>query len=314
MPLSNSSRFPTVWTDDQLLTHAARSLNAFVDRRLAESDTTYLEHVAARRKSVQALFKILRGVDPSKPDQKTIERILLDPQLQAALRYCAAPPVSKDDLDVIATRSLQRLSKKLLRNNPALAAETLGLICRMADASRFPWIKGRRKPLRHEIKNAMRSTALLHAAQTMQTYRRQYGREVEAQLRTRLEAEDFSLAPPPASARVDAPSGYPRSRTFYGECTVYGRKTDLLIGLADGRVAAVEAKDSASVLNSVKRVLNDTAAKARHWGVETGRQLIPVVLLSGVFGVRNLKTAQDSGLYLVWAHDLDEFVVWLTAQ
>jgi hypothetical protein len=314
MPLPNSPRFPTIWTEEELLAHAERSLNAFVDRRLAESDTKYLEHVSKRQESVQALFKILRNVDPSNPDQATVEGILLDADLQAAFRYCAGPPVSKDDLDVIATRSRSRLSKTLFQTNPALAGETLRLVCRMADVSRFPWAKERRKARPHELKHAIRSTAVLHATQTMQTYRRQYGREVEAQLRRRLVAEGFRPAPAPARARVNAPSDYPKDHSFYGECTVYGRKTDLFIGLADGRVVAVEAKDSASILNSVKRVLNDTAAKARHWGVETGKQLIPVVLLSGVFGIKNLKAAQESGLYLVWVHDLDEFVAWLLAQ
>lgn len=96
--------------------------------------------------------------------------------------------------------------------------------------------------------------------------------------------------------------------------TVHGRRTDLLIGLPDGRSVAVEAKDSSSVVNSVKRVLNDTAAKARHWRSRFGEVLIPVALLSGVFGTRDLQSAQDDGLFLVFAHDLDSFVDWLAAQ
>jgi hypothetical protein len=87
-----------------------------------------------------------------------------------------------------------------------------------------------------------------------------------------------------------------------------------LIGIADGRIVAVEAKDSSSVVNSVKRVLNDTAAKARHWQVMAGKEIVPVALLSGVFGAAHLAAAQSSGLYLVWAHDLDSFADWLTAQ
>src|SRR3546814_20659377 len=67
------------------------------------------------------------------------------------------------------------------------------------------------------------------------------------------------------SGRIVAPNQHPAPRTFYPECSLRARKTDLLIGLSDGRAVAVEAKDSASVLNSVKRVLNDTAAKARYW-------------------------------------------------
>src|SRR3546814_18170430 len=71
------------------------------------------------------------------------------------------------------------------------------------------------------------------------------------------------------------------------------RKTDLLIGLSDGRAVAVEAKDSDSVLNSVKRVLNDTAAKARYWDSQCGKTVVTVALRSGAFGVDNLKSRSE---------------------
>src|SRR3546814_5334878 len=128
---------------------------------------------------------------------------------------------------------------------------------------------------------------------------------------------------PPRSTRTDTLFPYttlfrsnqhPAPRTFYPECSLRARKTDLLIGLSDGRAVAVEAKDSASVLNSVKRVLNDTAAKARYWDSQCGKTVVPVALLSGVFGVDNLKSAQTDGLYLVWTHDIDGFVSWLEAS
>lgn len=314
MPLSNSSRLPPIWTEEQLSAHAEQSLNGFVDRRLAESDSVYLEQLAQRRRSVEALFELLSPINPKDPDPKIIERILSDENLEAAFRYLAGPPISKDDLGVVVTRSAASLSRKMLRASPVLAQDTLKLICRIADASRFPWVTEGRKARPHEIKHAIRSTAVLHAAQATQTYRRRYGRQVESQMRSRLEAEGFQHVRSPSRAKVNAPKDYPSKRTFYGECTVYRRKTDLLIGLSDGRVVAVEAKDSSSALNSVKRVLNDTAAKARHWGTEAGKQLIPVALLSGVFAVKDLKAAQGDGLYLVWAHELDSFIAWLAAQ
>lgn len=77
---------------------------------------------------------------------------------------------------------------------------------------------------------------------------------------------------------------------------------------------ALEAKDSSSALNSTKRLLNDTAAKAKHYGVEAGKNIISVALLSGVFEPADLRTAQTSGLYLVWAHDIDSFIDWVKSQ
>jgi hypothetical protein len=226
----------------------------------------------------------------------------------------AGPPISEEDLGVVVTRSTKRLTKKAIKDDPALAQAVLKLICRIADSSRVPWVREQRRPQVHEIKQAIRATAALHAAQTMQTERRRYGREVEAQLRNRLEIEGFKKLTAPMGGKINAPKDYPKEKTFYGECTVYGRKTDLLIGLPDGRIVAVEAKDSSSALNSVKRVLNDTAAKARGWRAKAGEQIIPVALLSGVFAAKTLESAQKDGLYLVWAHDLDSFVAWLAAQ
>src|SRR3546814_9023358 len=99
----------------------------------------------------------------------------------------------------------------------------------------------------------------------MATVRRGYGRNVEVALSDALIARGFERVAAPNGGRIVAPNQHPAPRTFYPECSLRARKTDLLIGLSDGRAVAVEAKDSASVLNSVKRVLNDTAAKARYW-------------------------------------------------
>jgi hypothetical protein len=168
-------------------------------------------------------------------------------------------------------------------------------------------------PRLHEIEWAIRSTAVLLAAQAMQTERRTYGREVERgftgasclwRVREGIDTEQ----------RTNRYSLHmPGPMRFYGECSVHGRRADLLIGLSDGRHVAVEAKDSSSVVNSVKRVLNDTAAKASFWKDKFGETLVPVALLSGVFAPDNLRAAQRSGLFLVFAQALDDFVTWLNA-
>ncbi|EAQ33379.1 type II restriction enzyme XamI [Nitrobacter sp. Nb-311A] len=77
---------------------------------------------------------------------------------------------------------------------------------------------------------------------------------------------------------------------------------------------ALEAKDSSSGLNSVKRLNNDTAAKAKHFATEGGKNIVNVALLSGVFKLSSLVSAQNSGLFLVWSHDLDGFIEWVKSQ
>jgi hypothetical protein len=313
MALPNAIPTPRVWTDAELQTQSELALNAFVDRRLNESFTKYQDHIRARRKSLQRLFKILNDVDPAHPDAAVVKKILLDKELQASLRYIAGPPISGDDLAALTTRS-SRIKRSAITKDPNLAVETLKLICRIADPSRFPWIKRGRAPRAFEIKQAIHAIVALHATQTMQTERRAYGREVEGQLRARLIAEGYFHRSAPNAGKIRAPKDYPAAMEFYGECTLYGRKTDLLVGLADGRIVAIESKDSSSVLNSVKRVLNDTAQKAKIWQDAAGKQVVPIALLSGAFAVKHLRSAQADGLYLVWAHDLGGFVAWLLAQ
>jgi hypothetical protein len=60
-------------------------------------------------------------------------------------------------------------------------------------------------------------------------------------------------------------------------------------------------------------VLNDTAAKAEHWHRHAGQVIVPIALLSGVFGVNDLERAQAAGLFLVWVHDLSPLEDWLGA-
>jgi hypothetical protein len=314
MIIPNVSNTPRVWTDQELTDQAQVALGEFVDRRLAEPGGKYLTHIQNRRRAIVRLFKTLTGVDPNSPDTGIVRALLLDDELFDALRYVAGPPVSKDDLGVLVTRDIKGFSKTQLRKSDALPGQVLQLICKLADPYRFPWIADRRPARHHELRTAIRSTMALHAAQTLATERRGYGKLVEKRLETRLIELGFTKARTPNKAKISAPMHYPKYPQFYGECTVHGRKVDLFIALPDGRMIAVEAKDSSSGLNSVKRILNDTAAKARHFTSAAGKNIISVALLSGVFKVESLRQAQQADLYLVWSHDLDGFVEWIKTQ
>ena len=314
MALKNRSRLPRSWDDASLAAEVRRAINEFADRRLAEPGGTYSEHLVAARRAVVTVMQRLKRVDMNDPDASLVCSIARDPKLFTALRYIAGPPISADDLAVLVTRKTQRISPRALARSDDLAEDVLALICRMADLARFPWLATRRRPTRSELRYAIRATAVSIAAQSMQTERRGYGRAIEAQLRNRLLMAGFEKVPAANSGRIDNPTHHPKPRQFYGECNLRGRRTDLLIGLADGRAVAVEAKDSSSAVNSVKRVLNDTAAKARHWQAKCGEDVVSVALLSGVFKVADLASAQASGLYLVFAHDLDAFAGWLETQ
>ena len=95
---------------------------------------------------------------------------------------------------------------------------------------------------------------------------------------------------------------------------VGSRKADVPVRLFDGRLMPVECKVSNSALNSVKRINNDAAVKAKTWKFELGvNQVVPVAMLSGVFKVSNLMQAQGDGLTLFWAHKLDSLGEFINA-
>jgi hypothetical protein len=75
---------------------------------------------------------------------------------------------------------------------------------------------------------------------------------------------------------------------------------------------AIECKVSNSSTNSVKRLNNDAAAKAQAWISQFGTLgVVPVAVLTGVYKLGNLVDAQNSGLTLYWAHDLDQLLAWI---
>ena len=83
------------------------------------------------------------------------------------------------------------------------------------------------------------------------------------------------------------------------------RKADLVVRLYDGRLMPIECKVSNSATNSVKRLNNDAAVKAEAWLKQFGTlQTVPTAVLSGVFKRHNLVQAQEAGLTIYWAHDL----------
>jgi hypothetical protein len=321
---SNTDSNPRVWTDTELKAEAQLALDEFVDRRLREPGGKYIEHLKARRKGVTRLFGTLRNIDAISPDPNIVRTILRDGELFDALRYVAGPPVSEDDLGVLVTRKVTGLRRSDWDRDDDLTAGVLKLICKLADPWRFPWIVGSRIPTAREIRSAIESTTTLHAAQSLQTERRGHGRRVEQRLEERLVELGFTkisgqtakggVTPYPRSGKITQPSHHPVWPNFFGECTVYGRKVDLFIALATGRMIALEAKDSSSALNSTKRLLNDTAAKARHYQEQAGKNVISVALLSGVFKLQDLRKAQTAGLYLVWAHNMDDFIGWIESQ
>jgi len=226
-----------------------------------------------------------------------------------AARYLAGPPVSADDLRVLADA---RLTPASIRADPGSALRAVETILRGLDRERFAWVAEHRQPSAEERRIAVVATAALIASQRVRTGRQTDApQRQEALVKSWLADAGFVEEPPRPIPTVFAA---PNVGRFTGECVVgASRKADIVVRMWDGRIMPIECKVSNSELNSIKRLTNDAAVKARVWIDDLGRNnVVPVAVLSGVFGLRHLVEAQDRGLTLFWAHSLQELISFIS--
>jgi AcrR family transcriptional regulator len=295
---------PPRWSDEELEVDRQVSITRFREERLREPLEQYLETFDTYRGVVEDLLEAT--VDLTKLSPPEID-VLTDPALLEALRYLAGPPISKDDLEVLADGSL---SPKQLKADPAMALRVVETILVALDRRRFPWVAEGREPGEAEREAAALASAALLATQRLSTSRRSESKDVQEQaVADALSGADFEEVPTRTIKTLD---NAPQNGEFCRESLFGTRKADFVVGLWDGRKMPVECKVSNSSTNSVKRLNNDAAVKATRWMEEFGTvQTVPAAVIGGVFKAHNLKAAQLSGLTLFWVHKLDAMLDWI---
>jgi len=235
--------------------------------------------------------------------------ILTDPRLADALRYLAGPPISLDDLKVVA--DVPSLSPTTLRADPALAQRLIETVLLGVDRRRFPWIAESREPTEPERAAAILASAALFASQRVETDRRSEGKaEQENRVEELLLSERFQKV---QTRVVNTLAEAPAPGEFCRESMLVTRKADVLVGLWDRRVLPIECKVSNSFTNSIKRLNNDAAIKAEVWREDLGVvNVVPAAVLSGVYKLKHLVEVQRRGLALFWAHDLEKLADWIS--
>lgn len=294
------------WSREELERDRLIAIERFREERMREPLERYLDLFDKRRGDVEELLETLIDIDLTKIDDDAIVSVLTKPALLDAFRYLPGPPISKDDLEVLAQSSL---SATTLRS-PERARLVFKTILEGLDRRRFPWVSEEREPTEAEKETAIIASASLIASQRIATDRRNEGKTLqEAAVFAALEGVDFRRVPTRSMATLaDAPG----IGEFCGESMLGDRKADIVVRLWDRRVLAIECKVSNSATNSIKRLNNDAAAKAEHWLKMFGSaQLVPSATLTGVFKLGNLEDAQKVGLALFWAHDLATLTNWI---
>jgi hypothetical protein len=301
---SHTYRVPPIWDDAALEEQRRRAIETFVTARNAEGGTRYRAAFAENLALVQALFEqtddLLEFASGS--------ALAADPRLLQPARYISGPPVSADDLDTLAG---SRIAGRR-RLDADLGRQAAHIIAAAMDRDRFSWLfeVPRRAPAPAERDAAIRWTAGLQTVQQIQTGRRsESARRQEAAVEALLIGLGFEKVGP----RSIGGAGHLEPGQFCRESDVVGSKCDIPVCLRDRRFLLLECKVSNSGTNSVKRLNREVGGKARAWRIAFGtRGAVVGVVLSGVYKLQNLKSAQDDGVAIFWEHDLTPLRDFLT--
>lgn len=295
---------PPRWSTDELTQQIAKSISIFKDERIKEPLEIYSGYFDTYRDAVEDLLEDSINLHHL---IEVVEDYITDDDKRYALRYLASPAVSDDDLKVLADT---KLSRRALSNDPEAAARIVDVVLAGLDRWRFPWFSEGRVPTPEERLVATIATTSLIASSRSQTFRRNTSKQdQEEQIAAALRSAGFVEVP---TREINTLREAPGPGEFCHESSLGGSKADIIVGLWDDRILAVEAKVSNSSTNSVKRVNREAAAKATAWITKFGALgVVPSAVLSGVFKVHNLLSAQDAGLTIFWAHDLGKMLEFI---
>ncbi len=292
---------------EQLESARQRAIENFRKERLEEPLEAYLDFFETYQGTMENLLE--KTVDLTQIEEHALD-ILTEPESLLAFRYLAGPPISYDDLKVLS--EADSLSTARLRRDHDLVKRVIGTVLAGLDRRRFPWIapEGRREPTEAERQAAILASAALIATQRVATQRRNTAKEQqEERVKAALRKSGFKEV---AARAIMTLADGPAAGTFCGESNFGGRKADIVVGLWDRRAMPIECKVSNSALNSIKRVENDAAVKAKTWRTKFGEnQVVPTAVLSGVYDRPMLERVQRDGLTLFWAHRLKSLAEWI---
>ena len=298
------------WSDNEIRKDAAAAKGLFRKRRLGEPKDLYLKAFGQLEKANKKVIGLLPQILADPVDPGLIASLVRDDHLLTALRYLGAPPISADDLKTLIDNSL---APTRIAADPERAKAVRDVIPHILDPKRFPWVYKNRKPTAKERSAAILASSVVASAQRVQTARRADEKAVlEGAVKTLLMSIGFRQVPTRQIGiqvlRMDAPA----EGEFTIDCTVGEHSADVVAGLFDGRVLAIECKASNSEINSRKRINKEVAVDAKDWVSKFGDQnLVPAAAIQGVFKPAYLIKAQETPVVFFWGHrltDLKRFI------
>ena len=287
------------------LADAERAKELFRQRRLAEPMADYLEAFAVLERANKKLTAKLPQLVSDPVDPELVASLVREQDLLMALRYLGAPPISADDL---RTLSGTNLAWTQIQANPEKASSIRDVILAILDPMRYPWVKEKREPTKIEIDRAILAATVAASSQRVQTKRRSDERiELQGAVSSLLLELGFEKKPTPRAGVKNLRTNAPKAGEFITETLVGEHNADVVIGLHDDRILALECKASNSEINSRKRINKEVAQDARDWVARFGSDnLIPAAAIQGVFKPRYIEQAQETPVVFFWGHRLSD--------
>jgi hypothetical protein len=299
---------PRQWSEAEITADAEIAKLGFRQARFAEPLAAWLHEVSKTSVEFGRLFENHAVAHPHALTAQDVPDII-DAGLLTPLRYLPGPPISLDDLRNLA--DVPSLSSQRLRGDREASQRVLDVIRQSVDPQRFPWLAENREPTHDERATAIFASALLLAAQKLQTMRRSLAKtEQEHVVREHLKECGFDGV---RLRRIINYAQFPSSGVVSENEVQFGpEKADVLSRLWDDRMFPIECKVSNSEVNSYKRLNHDTLAKHHAWINQFGTaNVVPSAILAGVFKPSNVFQAQEAGLAIFWSHrvsDVGKFV------
>lgn len=202
---------PPVWNDEQLEVDRIRAKGLFREERMREPLEEYLDQFEDAQHAFEDL--LATSVDLTQLSNKALD-IVTNKRLMTALRYLPGPPVSADDLKVLAETSL---AQKHLRSNPDLGLKIVETILIGLDRRRFPWLSAgqEREATDEERASAVLASAAVLATRRVETIRRNLGKQNQEQrVKDTLAGAGFTAV---KIKKIDHLSKAPKPGEFCGE-------------------------------------------------------------------------------------------------
>lgn len=288
---------PRKWTISEIEHDAKIAREVYAERRPSEGRDAYFAAYWDTAQEVLSVFDESNNLHllPTTLDQY--------PGMMNLARYLCAPPISEDDLATVTGHL------KTSRTVDAIRARADAIVAGL-DRTRFPWLEAERDPTPEERSAAVQTTSALMAAQSAMTYlRNRWAQRQEAAVADVLEANGYERT---GRRRIMSFADLPAGQ-FCPESMVFGTKSDVPVGLRNGRYLLIECKVSGSEVNSYKRLNHETVNKRGRWLEGFGGQAYTAAVLSGVFRPQNVLTAQEAGVFIFWEHDLQPLADFLAA-